>query len=59
MHACMQLQDDCTVILQGLKLGRKGRDPAREIAEWNKLKGIAGKGCVYGIRTYMCPIDHC
>lgn len=34
----------CVYCLQGLKLGRKGRDPAREIAEWNKLKGIAGKG---------------
>ena len=34
---------------QGLKLGRrKGHDPARDIAEWNKLKGMSasksGKG---------------
>lgn len=29
---------------KGFKLGRKGRDPAKEIAEWNKLKGIVGKG---------------
>ena len=29
--------------VQGLKFGRKGRDPAKEIAEWNKLKGLIGK----------------
>ena len=29
-----------------LKFKRKGRDPAKEIAEWNKLKGIAKKGFV-------------
>jgi len=33
--------------MQGLKLGRK-RDPVKDIAEWNKLKGIARrKGSVY------------
>ena len=30
--------------MQGLKLGRrKGHDPARDIAEWNKLKGMSNK----------------
>jgi hypothetical protein len=38
-------------VIQGLKLGRrKGHDPARDIAEWNKLKGMSagksGKGTV-------------
>ena len=38
-------------VIQGLKLGRrKGHDPARDIAEWNKLKGMsagkAGKGTI-------------
>lgn len=39
LHAC-----DVLAWHMQVKLGRKGRDPAREIAEWNKLKGIAGKG---------------
>lgn len=35
--------------VRGFKLGRKGRDPAKEIAEWNKLKGIVGKGSSSGV----------
>ncbi len=32
-----------TVLIQSLRFGRKGRDPAKEIAEWNKLKKFIGK----------------
>ena len=37
------------VCVQGLKLGRKSRDPMKEIAEWNKLKGLLTKSSKQGI----------
>ena len=45
-------------MMQGLKLGRrKGHDPARDIAEWNKLKGMtaskSGKGTMQTSAWYI------
>ena len=52
-------------VVQGFKLKRKSRDPAKEIAEWNKIKGLANrpKGmyniitCV-GIRILARPLTN-
>ncbi len=30
------------LIMQGFKLSRKSRDPAKEMAEWTKMKGLIG-----------------
>ena len=41
--------------VQGFKLRRKSRDPAKEIAEWYKIKGLVSKPKgMYSIVTCVC-----